>query len=206
MQELDRLKRYASWIRRLEVREWGISEEITRLVLPSSDGTPPDLALYLQELIWRLNETNSSFLLNFLSPYLTTIVISTDELTDHNETVEPWDELPDEVVPMMRTAIEMFPYSARIVCLRLGIGPETRLTEDVSAYVLGCREALREFATNVVLSTQAISPHEAPQLARLDHRARTAAGGRLDPPRSPWRCDFPFSFTLEPRLEGRGGF
>jgi len=143
-------------MRRLEVREWGISEEITRLVLPLSDGTPPDLPLHLRELCWWLNETNSSFLLNFLSPYLTTIAISTNALTRPFEAVDPWDQLPDEVVLMMCAAIKMFPASPQIVCLKLGIEPETRLTEEFSTYVLGCGDALQKFATNVVLSTQAI--------------------------------------------------
>ena len=143
-------------MRRLHVSEWGLSKEITRLVLPSLNGTPPALPLHLRELEWRLNETNFSYLSHFLSPYLTTIVVTTDPIIYPIEMVDSWDELPDEVVPTMRAAIKLFPSSPQIVCIKLGLGLETRFTEDVSAYVLGCGEPLRQFTTNVVLSTQAI--------------------------------------------------
>ena len=89
--------------------EWGLSKEITRLVLPSLNGTPPALPLHLRELEWRLNETNFSFLSRFLSPYLTTIVVTTDPIIYPIEMVDSWDELPDEVVPTMRAAIKLFP-------------------------------------------------------------------------------------------------
>ena len=125
-------------------------------MLPSSDGTPPALPLHLQGLVWSLNETSLPFLLNFLSPHLTKVAITTDELRRPDERVGSWLKLPDEVVPVMRSAIKMFPPSIQDICLKLGNGPETRLTEEVSAYVLRCGEALRRFATNVVLSTEAI--------------------------------------------------
>lgn len=126
-------------------------------MLPSSDGTPPALPLHLQELTWRLNETNVSFLPKFISLHLTTIAITTDALRLRTQTYEPWHKLPGEVVPLMCSAIKMFPSSPKIVCIKLGVGPETRLTEEFSAFTLGCGESLREFATNVVLSTQAIA-------------------------------------------------
>ena len=154
--ELNRLKRYASWMRRLCVSEWGLSKEITQLVLSSPNGTPPALPFHLRELEWRLNETNFSFLPSFLSPYLTTITVTTDALIYPIESVDPWDKLPDEVLPTMRTAIKLFPSSPQTVHLKLGFGLETRLTEEVSAYVLASGESLRSFTTNVVLSTQAI--------------------------------------------------
>jgi len=155
--ELNRLKRYTSWMRRLEVREWNLSEEITRLVLPSPDGTPPALPLHLRELNWRLNGTNLLFLPIFLSPYLKTVIITTDaNRVFPLEGVEMWRKLPDRVIPVMRSAIKKFPPSPQIVCIKLGVGPEPRLSEDFSAFTLGCGEALEEFATNVVLSTQAI--------------------------------------------------
>ena len=57
----------------------------------------------------------------------------------------------------MRSAIKMFPSSLQSLCIHLGGGPpETPLTEEISTFVLGCRESLREFNTNLVLSTQAI--------------------------------------------------
>jgi len=143
-------------MRRLEVCEWGLSEGITRLVLPLPDGTPAALPLHLQQLTWRLDELNFSFLPNFLSPYLTTIIITTDPRTVLTEAVEPWRRLPDEVMPVMRSAVKMLPPSPQIVCIKLGNGPEARLTKEFSTFTLGCGEALREFATNVVLSTQAI--------------------------------------------------
>jgi len=157
-QELNMLKRYASWMRRLVMKEWEFLEDITRLVLPPSNGTPPAIPFHLRELDWWLNETNFSFLPTFLSPYLTTIVITTATPVHPTPMVDigPWDKLPDEVVPTMSSAIKLFPSSPQIVCLKLGVGPETRLTEEVSTFVLGCGEALQEFTTNVVLSTQAI--------------------------------------------------
>ena len=143
-------------MRRLEVCEWNISKGITRLVLPPSDGTPAALPLHLQELDWRLDELNFSFLPKFLSPYLTTVLITTDSRTIFTEAVEPWRRLPDKVMPVIRSAVRMLPPSPQIVCIKLGIGPETRLTEEFSTFTLGCGEALREFATNMVLSAQAI--------------------------------------------------
>ena len=90
---------YTSWIRRLEVREWMLSDELTRLVLPSQDGSPPTLPLHLRELEWQLEETNPPFLPNFLSPHLTTIIITTNaHHTFPPETAELWLEIPDEVV------------------------------------------------------------------------------------------------------------
>ena len=91
-----------------------------------------------------------------MSPHLTKIVITTDELTHPNEAVGSWHKVPDEVMPVIYLAIGMLPPSPRIVCLKLGNGPEARLTEEISAYVLRCGDSLQEFATNVVLSTQAI--------------------------------------------------
>ena len=81
------------------------------------------------------------------------ITISTD--ASGYGVAQSWDKLPDEVVLVMCSVVKIFP-SSQIVCIKLGVGLETRLTEDISAYVLGCGEALRQFGTNVVLSTQAI--------------------------------------------------
>jgi len=146
---------YASWIRKLEVREWGLSEELTRLVLPSPDGTPPTLPLHPRELDWQLSETNLSFLSKFLSPHLTTIVIITGRAF-LPETAELLLKLPSEVLPVILSAIKLFPPSPRVVCIRLGMEPETRLTEEFSSFALGWGEELQELATNVLLSTQAI--------------------------------------------------
>jgi len=126
-------------------------------VLPPSDGTLAVLPLHFHELIWWFNETNFSFLQKFLSPYLTAIIISTSPLGDRpTETVEIWRKLPDKAVPAIRSAIKAFPSSAHLICLKLGVGVETRFTEEISAFVLGCGEALQELSTNTVLSTQAI--------------------------------------------------
>ena len=144
-------------MRRLNVREWGLSDEITRLVLPSSDGSPPALRLHLREAFWWLNETNLFFLPVFISPYLIKITISTNVDSSPSETIEPWDQgIPVEVVPIVRSAIKMFPSSLRVFFLALGFGQQTHLTKEVSAFVLKCGEALQEFTTNVVLSTEAI--------------------------------------------------
>jgi hypothetical protein len=132
------------------MREWGLSEEITRLVLPV-------LPLHLRDLNWWLNETNLTFLPEFLSPHLTNIIITTNTFILPHETVDPWDdELPEEVVPKMRSAITTFPSSLQCLYIRLGGELETRLTEEISAFILGCGESLREFSTNLVLSTRAI--------------------------------------------------
>ena len=154
--ELDRLNRYASWMRRLEIRERGFSEEIVRLVLPSSDGTPPALRLHLRELGWWPDETNLSFLPGFLSPDLTTIDF-TSAYVRPGRKVEPWDQrLPDKVIPMIGSAIKMFPSSLQHLDIQLAVGPGTPLTEEISAFVLGCGESLREFGTNLALSNGAI--------------------------------------------------
>ena len=127
-------------------------------MLPSSDGTPPALPLHLWGLDWRLNEVNLSFILNFLSPHLTTVIITVGTRRAFppvaGKTV--WPKMPDDVVPVMCSAIKLFPPSPQIVRIRLGFGLETRLTNEFSTFVLGCREALQELATNVVLSIQAI--------------------------------------------------
>ena len=143
-------------MRRLDVRAWGLSEEITRLVLPPSNGTPPILPLHLQELDWWLNETNLSFLPKFLSPNLTEITIDTNAATRPEETVTPWVELPDEVFPMMRSAIRALLSSLRTLHIVLGAGPQAHLTEEISAFILECGETLRGFNSNLMLSTQAI--------------------------------------------------
>lgn len=138
------------------MREWGLSEELTRLVLPPSNGSPPVLSLHLRELTWWLSRTNLSFLPKFLTPHLTTIAISTGALSAFG-VAESWDKLPDDIVPIICSVIKMFPSSLRALCVKLGVGPETRLTEEVSAYVLECGESLRVFGTNAVLSNQAIA-------------------------------------------------
>ena len=137
------------------MREWGLSEEITRLVFPPN-GTPPILHLHLRELGWWLNETNLSFLPKFL-PHLTKIAISTNTLPHPGDMIDSWDnELPDEVVPMIRSGIQVFPSSLHILHIILGIGPQTHLTKEISTFILEHEEALQDFSTNVVLSTQAI--------------------------------------------------
>jgi len=138
------------------VREWTLSREITRLVVSTSARTPPVLSVHLRELSWWLNESNLSFLPKFLSPHLTKIDITTNTFVEPGESVEPWDELPDEAVSKMRSAIKTFPSSLQYLHIHLGYGPETRLTEEISSFILGCGESLREFSTNLVLSTQAI--------------------------------------------------
>jgi len=115
------------------------------------------MCLHLRELNWWLNETNHSFLPRFLSPHLTKIIITTNTFACPNESVDPWDEeLPDKVVLEMRSAIKAFPSSVQYLHIHLGGGPETRLTEEISAFILGCGESLQEFSTNLVLSTQAV--------------------------------------------------
>jgi hypothetical protein len=57
---------------------------------------------------------------------------------------------------MMRSAIKMFPSSLQSLSIYLGVEPETRLTEEISTYILGCGESLQEFGTNLVLPTQVI--------------------------------------------------
>ena len=146
-----------SWMRRFEVREWGLSDEITQLILPPSDGIPPVLPLYLRELDWWLNETNLPFLLKFLSPELTKININTNAPVGPTETFKPWNEIPDRVFTIIRSAIKMFPSAGlQKLGVILGVGPKTDLTEEISAFVLEHGEALQDLCTNSVLSTQAI--------------------------------------------------
>jgi hypothetical protein len=143
-------------MRRLTVREWGLSKGLTRLVVPKFAGTPPALRFHLRELNWWLDETTISYLQYFLSPHLTKIVITTDTFVGGGARVEPWDELPDEVLPLARSAIRMFPSSLQSLSIHLDDELETHLTEEISAYVIGCGESLQELHTNLVLSTQAI--------------------------------------------------
>jgi hypothetical protein len=88
---------------------------------------------------------------------LTKIVITTSSFTHPGETVEAWDELPDEALPTIRSAIKMLPSSLQSLSIHLGNEPETRFTEEISAFILGCGESLQEFSTNLVLSIQAIA-------------------------------------------------
>jgi len=45
-----------------------------------------------------------------------------------DETIESWnEELPDEVVPKMRSVIKMFPTSFQFLHIQPGGGPETTL-------------------------------------------------------------------------------
>ena len=154
--ELGRLRRYSSWMRRLEIRGWELSEELTRLVLPSPGGTPPVLPLHLQELHWGFDKTNFSLLPVFLSRYLTGILITAGAITHPGEVVVPGNTLPDKLAGVMRSAIKMFPPSLQNLAIQLGSGPQTQFTEEMSAFVLGCGETLQMFNTNVVLSTSAI--------------------------------------------------
>lgn len=155
--ELNRLKRYASWMHQLVVREWNLSPDITRLITPTSRDANPLLRFTLQELYWWLNWTNFSFLTSFLSPQLTRIDITTNSRLSPAETVEPWvGEIPADALAAMRSAINMFPPSLKVLALRLGDGQETRLTEDISAYILKCGESLLELFSNLVFSIEAL--------------------------------------------------
>ena len=145
-------------MRWLDMHEWGLSPEITRLVVPEMRNVDPVLRFTLQGLNWWLNWTNLSFLTLFLSPHLTRIDINTNVLRfSPTETVDPWiDEIPTEVLPVMRSAIKMFPPSLTFLGLYMGNGRETRLTEEISAYILQCGKLLQEFHSNLVLSTGAL--------------------------------------------------
>ena len=124
-------------MRKLDMREWGLSKRTTRPVVPAPDGTPPVLRFHLRELNWWLNETNLTFFPEFLSPHLKRIAIFTNPVVAPHVAVEPWDEkLPDEAVPKMRSAIKKFPSSLQSLYIYLGGVPETRLTEDISAFIL----------------------------------------------------------------------
>ena len=134
--ELNKLKRYASWMRRLAIREWNLSPDITQLIVPVMRNVDPVLRFTLQGLNWWLNWTNLSFLTSFLSPQLTSINIRTDTSGSLIETVDPWiGEVPTEVLPVMRSAIKMFPPSLRYLSVYMGNGREARLTEDISTYM-----------------------------------------------------------------------
>ena len=52
MEELNRLKRYASWIRRLVVSVWGFPKDITKLLVPTPSDAQPFLHFTLRELDW----------------------------------------------------------------------------------------------------------------------------------------------------------
>ena len=144
-------------MRRLAIREWNLSPDITQLIVPVMRNVDPVLRFTLQGLNWWLNWTNLSFLTSFLSPQLTSIHIRTDTSGSLIETVDPWiGEVPTEVLPVMRSAIKMFPPSLRYLSVCMGNGRETRLTEDISTYILQCGESLQEFHSNLVLSIGAL--------------------------------------------------
>ena len=148
--ELNRLSRYASWIRRLVVYEWDLSEEITQLFVPVAPGSAPILPLRLRELDWSFHESNLSFFPKFLSPSLTKIVVTTNSGGS-------WDkQAHSRMMSTMRLAILMFPSSLQCLHLRSGYGPRTHFTKEISAFILRCGKPLQEFKTNLVLSTQAI--------------------------------------------------
>lgn len=157
MSELNRIKRYASWMCQLSVREWELSEDITRLFAPTSTNPHPFLRLKLRELDLWLDESNVSVVSPFLSSSLTKIDIKSNLLAHPHERVDPrLDDIPDEVVPVMRSAIKMFPSSVQSLTIYLGNRQEARLTEEISAFILGCGESLQEFHSNLVLSTEAV--------------------------------------------------
>jgi len=69
--------------------------------------------------------------------------------------VKPGQHYPRGVA-LLTPAIKTFPSSLQRLCIQLGDGPEIRLTEEPSAFILMCGKSLWEFSTNLVLSTQAI--------------------------------------------------
>ena len=158
MSGLNRIKRFASWMRQLSVREWELSAGmITRRFAPTSANPHPFLRLKLRELDLWLDESNISVVSPFLSSSLTKIDIKSNLLAHPHERADPrLDDIPDEVVPVMRSAIKMFPSSVQSLTIYLGNRQEARLTEEISAFILGCGESLQEFHSNLVLSTEAV--------------------------------------------------
>ena len=157
MAELNRLKRYAPWIRRLVVIAWGLPEEITKLFVPTWSNTQPLLHFRLRELSWRLNRPNFSLFTTFLSPHLTKIDIKMDPFG------RSAGKVPTEVVAVMRMAFRMFPSSLQSLSIYLGIGPEAGLieeiglTHDISTFILRCGESLRGFHSNLMLSPEGVT-------------------------------------------------
>lgn len=78
----------------------------------------------------------------FLSSNLTKIDVKTNVLA-----------YPAEVVLEIRSGIKMLPSSVQFLVIYLGNRRTTRLTEEIPAFILGRRESLQEFHSNLVLST-----------------------------------------------------
>ena len=164
MEELNRLKRYASWIRRLVVSVWGFPKDITKLLVPTPSDVQPFLHFTLRELDWWLNKFNFSFLTTFLSPHLTKIDIRADPFGRLSGSVDrSTGKASTEVVSVVRSAIKMFPSSLQFLRIFLGIGQGAGLTEgiglteEISTFILGCGESLREFHSNLALSPEAVA-------------------------------------------------
>jgi len=131
---------------RLDVHERDFSEDVTWLIPTSSDFCP-SIHFPLRELYWSLTKTNLSFLSPFISSNLVKIDIKTKGA---------WlEEVPAEVVQGMCPAIRNFP-SVQFLSIYLGNGREPRLKKEISSFILGRGESLREFHSNLVLSTEAL--------------------------------------------------
>ena len=144
-------------MRQLYIREWNFSEDLTRLFVPTSTNPHPPVRFALRGLYWRLNEDNASFLSAFLSSHLTKIDINTNFGTHPHETVDPLDrKISAEVASEMRSAIKALPSSVQHLNIHLGDGQETRLIDEISAFILGCGKSLQQFRSNLVLSTEAV--------------------------------------------------
>lgn len=132
--------------KRARVGALGGHDHSGRRFAPTSTNPHPFLRLKLRELDLWLDESNVSVVSPFLSSSSTKIDIKSNLLAHPHERVDPrLDDIPDEMVPVMRSAIKMFPSSVQSLTIYLGNGQEARLTEEISAFILGCGESLQEF-------------------------------------------------------------
>ena len=146
------------------VRAWSLPEDITNLFAPTWSNPQPFLRFRLRELTWRLNKLNFSLFTTFLSPYLTKIDIKTDPVGRLSRLVHrSTGRVPTDMVTVTRSAIKMFPSSLRSLSIYLSVGREAGLieeiglTEEISAFIIGRGESLREFHSNLALSPEAVA-------------------------------------------------
>ena len=154
----NRVRRYASWMRRAHlVPLWGLEEDsFSKLRLNSPDnGWFP----ILQDLNWYITETNLPYADLFFSPHLKRI--STHRLQVHfGGPAGPLNTLP---VTAIASAISTLPtfalQSLRVFCSE-SWSPEaswTGFTDSLSSVVLRCGQSLTEFISKVPLSDTAVN-------------------------------------------------
>jgi len=152
----NRVHRYASWMHQTYLdQRWTFGEDtLTKLRTnsPTSGWFPA-----LQDLFWRIAQSNLSYVDLFFSPHLTKISISTST---------SWRSsgVPYEILPAIASTLSTLPTTA---LQSLWVSPlisGSALRDPLSSVVLRCGPSLTEFISTVPLSDAAVD-----HLIRLPH-------------------------------------